>query len=182
MRPRRRVVAQTVGLGLRRRRTVQRWRRIVTGPARPPRPESTPRVDELDRKLIAELADNGRLSVAELGRRIGLSRTATLARLRNLESSGIIRGYHADIATPTAGPTHEARVAIALKTPDFSAYVRRLTAFDELKEAESIAGEYDLMVRFATHSAARLDEILDRVNGWRETVRTTTFMVLTKYR
>ena|SRR5699024_468825 len=141
-----------------------------------------PAVDELDRKLTAELADDGRASVAELGRRIGLSRTATLARIRRLEESGVIRGYHADIALDAPGPTHVARVAIALKTADFTSYVRRLATFEELQEAESIAGEYDLMVRFATDSAARLDEILDRVNGWRETVRTTTFMVLTRYR
>jgi hypothetical protein len=38
------------------------------------------------------------------------------------------------------------------------------------------------MVRFATGSAARLDAILDRLGGWRETVRTTTFVVLTRYR
>ena len=139
-------------------------------------------MDDLDRKLTAELARDARLSVAELGRRIGLSRTATLARVKRLEDHGVIRGYHADVATASAEPTHVARVAIVLRTQDFSAYVRRLAAFAELDEAESIAGEYDLMVRFATDSAARLDEILDRVNGWRETVRTTTFMVLTRYR
>jgi Lrp/AsnC family transcriptional regulator, leucine-responsive regulatory protein len=60
-------------------------------------------------------------------------------------------------------------------------YVRRLQAFPELVQVESVAGELDLIARFATDGAARLDEILDRINGWRETLRTTTFIVLRRY-
>ncbi|CAN5734711.1 Lrp/AsnC family transcriptional regulator [soil metagenome] len=139
-------------------------------------------MDDLDRRLLVELQEDARLTMAELGRRIGLSRTATLARVRRLEDDGVISGYHADVAQPASEPSHAARVGIVLRTPDVAAYVRRLCAFDELQEAESVAGEYDLMVRFATGSAARLDAILDRLGGWRETVRTTTFVVLTRYR
>jgi Lrp/AsnC family transcriptional regulator, leucine-responsive regulatory protein len=139
-------------------------------------------VDELDRDVLRLLAADARLSMAELGRRIGLSRTATLARVRRLEEEGAILGYHAEIASDRPDRTHEARVGIVVRTPDVAAYVRRLSAFDELEDAESLTGEYDLLVRFATDGGERLDEILDRINGWRETVRTTTWVVLRKYR
>jgi Lrp/AsnC family transcriptional regulator, leucine-responsive regulatory protein len=139
-------------------------------------------MDELDRDVLRLLAADARLSMAELGRRIGLSRTATLARVRRLEEEGAILGYHAEIASERPGRTHEARVGIVVRTPDVAAYVRRLSAFDELEDAESLTGEYDLLVRFATDGGERLDEILDRINGWRETVRTTTWVVLRKYR
>jgi Lrp/AsnC family transcriptional regulator, leucine-responsive regulatory protein len=137
-------------------------------------------MDEVDRALLGELRDDARLSMAELGRRVGLSRTATLARVRRLEQTGAIRGYRADIADDEQ-PTHVARVGIVVRTPDVRAYVRRLAAFPETREAETVAGELDLLVRFATSSAARLDEILDRVNSWPETLRTTTFVVLNTY-
>jgi DNA-binding Lrp family transcriptional regulator len=137
-------------------------------------------MDELDRQLLRVLAAEGRISMADLGRRVGLSRTATLARVTRLERDGVIRGYHADVA-PASTADHIARVAIVISTRDAAAYVRRLTAIPECQEVESVAGEYDLLARFAAESAGGLDEILDRLNGWRDTVRTTTFVVLARY-
>ncbi len=138
-------------------------------------------MDELDRDVLRLLAEDARLSMAELGRRIGLSRTATLARVRRLEDEGAILGYRAEIRTELTERSHQARVGIVLRSPDVAAYVRRLAELPELEEAESVAGEYDLVVRFATDGAERLDAILDRINGWRETVRTTTWIVLREY-
>lgn len=137
-------------------------------------------MDELDRRLVALLQADARLSMAELGRRIGLSRTATLARVRALEDRGVIRGYHADAGADPAD-AHVARVGLVVNTPDVAAYVRRLMALDQVGEIETVAGEYDLLIRIAATTAAELDEILDRVNGWRETVRTTSFVVLRRY-
>ena len=138
-------------------------------------------MDDLDRRLLVELERDGRVSMAELGRRVGLSRTAALARVSRLEDSGVIRGYHAEVAPGPQTADHVARVAIVTRTRDTAAYVRRVRAIPECQEVESVAGEYDLLARFATSSAAALDEILDRLNGWRDTVRTTTFIVLNRY-
>lgn len=138
-------------------------------------------MDKVDHRLLALLAADARLPMAELGRRVGLSRTAVLARVRRLEKEGTIRGYHAALREGTAAPTHAARVGIVVRTSGTAAYVRRLAVFPELQEAESVAGEFDLLVRFGADSAERLDAILDRLNAWPETIRTTTFMVLTRY-
>ncbi len=73
-------------------------------------------------------------------------------------------------------------MGIVVRTPDVGAYVRRLASLPELQEVETVAGEFDLLVKLAAASAPRLDAVLDRVNGWRETVCTTTFVVLTRYR
>jgi Lrp/AsnC family transcriptional regulator, leucine-responsive regulatory protein len=140
-------------------------------------------VDALDEQLLALLAEDARLSMAELGRRIGLSRTATLARVRRLEDEGVIVGYRAEVRAGSGEvASHTALVGIVVRTPDVAAYVRRLASFPELDAAESVAGEFDLVIRLATDGAERLDAILDRINGWRETVRTTTWMVLKRYR
>jgi Lrp/AsnC family transcriptional regulator, leucine-responsive regulatory protein len=138
-------------------------------------------VDDVDAEILRQLRADARLSMAELGRRVGLSRTATLARVRRLQDGGVIRGYHADVAAGVAQPTHAARVGIVVRTPDVAAYVRRLQTLPEFQDAESVAGEFDLIVRVAADSAERLDAILDRINGWRETVRTTTYVVLREY-
>ena len=137
-------------------------------------------MDAVDERLVALLKEDARLSMADLGRRVGLSRTATLARVRRLEDTGAIRGYHADTdaGTPEA---HVARVGIVVKTPDVQAYIRRLLTTPGITETETLAGEYDLLVRVTATTAAELDEILNRINTWRETVRTTSFVVLRRY-
>jgi DNA-binding Lrp family transcriptional regulator len=137
-------------------------------------------MDAVDERLLALLKTDARLSMADLGRRVGLSRTATLARVRRLEEAGAIRGYHAEVGI-AAAEAHVARIGVVLQTPDVAAYVRRLLSIPEVSEAETVAGEFDLMVRVSTATAADLDRILDRINGWRETVRTTTFVVLKRY-
>lgn len=138
-------------------------------------------MDDLDRQLVDLLQRDARLSMAELGRRVGLSRTATLARVRRLEGAGVIEGYHAQVQGPHGDTGHQARVAIVVRTPDSGAYLRRLSQIPEISEIESIAGEYDVLVRLACPSADRLDAILDQIAGWRETQRTTTFVVLNRY-
>lgn len=137
-------------------------------------------MDALDEKLVALLQEDGRVSMADLGRRVGLSRTATLARVRRLEEAGVIRGYHAEVGVE-ATEGHVARVGIVVRTQDISAYVRRLHGMGEVKEIETVAGEFDLLVRVAAATSTQLDDVLDRINGWRETVRTTTFVVLKRY-
>ena len=54
-------------------------------------------IDDINRHLLAELQDDARLSIAELGRRVGLSSPAVADRIQRLEQFGVIRGYHADI-------------------------------------------------------------------------------------
>lgn len=138
-------------------------------------------MDALDEQLVAHLRRDGRVSMAALGRAVGLSRTAALARVRRLEAEGVIRGYHAEVGAPGTDAAHVARVAVSVRTPDIRAYGRRLLALPEVTEVESVAGEYDFLVRVATDTASNLDAVLDRLASWRETVRTTSFIVLARY-
>jgi Lrp/AsnC family leucine-responsive transcriptional regulator len=137
-------------------------------------------MDPIDERLVSLLRLDARAPMAELGRAVGLSRTAALARVRRLEAAGVIRGYRAEV-DESATAAHVARVGIVVRTPEVRAYVRRLLAQPEISEVESVAGEYDLLVRMAADSAAGLDAVLDRVGSWRETVRTTTFVVLGRF-
>lgn len=138
-------------------------------------------LDGLDRALVALLVADARASMADLGRRVGLSRTAVLARVQRLQRDGVIRGYHAEVALPGVAAAHRARVGIVIRTPDVGGYVRRLGALPGVTEIETVTGEYDLIALVSAPDAAGLDAVLDRVSGWRETVRTTTWVVLRRY-
>jgi len=138
-------------------------------------------MDAVDHRILRELAQDARLTMADLGRRVGLSRTATLARVRRLEAGGAIRGYHADIATATPPAGHAARGGIAIRAADTAGYVVKLAAFPEFRGAEAVAGEWDLLVAVEAPTAERLDEVLDAIGAWPQTVRTQTFVVLRRY-
>ena len=60
-------------------------------------PNDRKEIDETNRLILSELQDDGRLTVAELGRRVGLSSPAVAERLQRLERDGVIAGYRADI-------------------------------------------------------------------------------------
>ncbi len=146
-----------------------------------PVPPTNRQIDALDRRLLDLLAADGRTTMADLGRAVGLSRTAVLARVQRLESDGVIRGYRA-VALPGVAAAHRARVGLVIRTPDVAGYVRRLAALPGVDEIETVTGEYDLIVLLTASSGAELDAVLDQVASWRETVRTTTWVVLTRYR
>src|SRR3990170_4548068 len=69
-----------------------------------------------------------------------------------------------------------ARVGVVVRTADVAGYVRRLSAMPGVTEIESVTGEYDLMVLVTAPSAGELDVVLDGIQGWRETVRTITWV------
>jgi Lrp/AsnC family transcriptional regulator, leucine-responsive regulatory protein len=138
-------------------------------------------LDDLDHRLLDLLAADGRLTMAELGRHVGLSRTAVLARVQRLERHGVIRGYRAVVQRPGVAAAHRARVGIVVRTPDVAGYVRRLQALPGFDDVETVTGEYDLIVRVTAPGAAELDAVLDRVQGWPDTVRTTTWVILRRY-
>ncbi len=146
-----------------------------------PVPPTDRQPDELDRRLLALLAADARLTMADLGRTVGLSRTAVLARVQRLERDGVLRGYHAEVALPASSAAHRARVGIVIRTADVAGYVRRLVAQEGISDVETVTGDYDLMVLVTAPTAGELDALLDRVHAWRETVRTTTWVVLTRY-
>jgi DNA-binding Lrp family transcriptional regulator len=87
-------------------------------------------------------------------------------------------------STLLPGPSpaaHRARVGLVIQTTDVAGYVRRLAALPTVTEVETVAGEYDLIALVTAPDSAELDRVLDTVAGWRETRRTTTWVVLTRY-
>ncbi len=139
-------------------------------------------LDALDYRLLDLLMVDGRATMSDLGRVVGLSRTAVLARVQRLEQAGVIRGYHAELALPGPSPAaHRARVGLVIQTTDVAGYVGRLTALPGVTEVETVTGEYDLIMLVTAPEAADLDRVLDTVAGWAETRRTTTWVVLKRY-
>lgn len=106
--------------------------------------------DEIDRKILAELQADGRMTNVELARRVGISAPPCLRRVRALEESGAIRGYHADVAPRELG----FEVAVFAMVRLQSQSERDLSAFEDLarswplvRECHMLNGEIDFILK-----------------------------------
>jgi DNA-binding Lrp family transcriptional regulator len=110
-------------------------------------------MDAIDRKIIAELQAAGRLTVTELAQRVALSVAPCHRRLRDLERSGVIRGYRAIIDPAAVGLGFEVLVQVTMDREDaatITEFERGLTAIAEVRHAERLFGDPDYLVRVAT--------------------------------
>jgi Lrp/AsnC family transcriptional regulator, leucine-responsive regulatory protein len=134
--------------------------------------------DDTDRLLVALLAADGRATLASLGARAGLSVSAVQARVRRLESRGVITGYAAAVDHEALGLPLAAFVAITPLDPaQPDDAPQRLAALDAIEACWSVAGEdhYLLLVRAASPRA--LEGILQDIRA-RANVATRTTIVL----
>lgn len=122
-------------------------------------------MDELDRKILAELQQNGRLTVTELGERIGLSVSPCQRRLRALESADVISGYRATVDPAKVGLNFSAIVFATLREgsrDQVQAFEDALVGIPEIVQAERLFGEPDYMLHVVTRDLMAFQTLYDR--------------------
>jgi DNA-binding Lrp family transcriptional regulator len=108
------------------------------------------RVDDIDRKILAELQQDGRLTVTELADRARLTPAPCHRRLRELERTGVITGYRAVLDPAAVGLGFEALVSITLDRGDantVAAFEAALAEVLEVRHAERLFGDPDYLLR-----------------------------------
>jgi DNA-binding Lrp family transcriptional regulator len=121
-------------------------------------------VDAVDRKILAELQADGRLTVTELAQRISLSIAPCHRRLRELERSGAIRGYRAVIDPAAIGLGFEVLVQVTMDREDAATIARfesSLADVPEVHHAERLFGDPDYLIRVATADLAAYQVLRD---------------------
>jgi Lrp/AsnC family leucine-responsive transcriptional regulator len=120
-------------------------------------------LDELDWKIIVALQEDARLSMAALGRKIGLSPPATTERVRRLEERKIIRAYRAEIGLDRLGLPVEVIVRIKAPGHGLDKATRALCAFPEVLECHRATGGDCFVLRVAVSDIKELQRLLDRI-------------------
>jgi DNA-binding Lrp family transcriptional regulator len=121
-------------------------------------------MDLIDRKIIAELQAEGRLTVTELAQRVGLSVAPCHRRLRELERAGAIRGYRAVVDPAAIGLGFEVLVQVTMDREDAATvadFERGLAAIPEVRHAERLFGDPDYLLRVATADIAAYQTLRD---------------------
>ncbi len=120
-------------------------------------------LDRFDHAILAALSVDGRMSIAELARRIGLSKSPTQARLRRLEARGIIAGYRVLVDPIRMGLDHVAFVEVRLddtREAALSAFNAAVVKVPEIEQAHMIAGRFDYLLKVRTGSMRAYRRVL----------------------
>lgn len=125
-------------------------------------------LDRIDRQLLTELQRDGRVSIAELARRVHLSPTPCLERIKRLERDGIIRDYVARVNAELVGLPVLTFVEVAIDRTNadmFENFGRHIRDLDEVIECHMIAGKFDYLLKVRTSSTNAFRKFLGEKLG-----------------
>ncbi|WP_333714970.1 Lrp/AsnC family transcriptional regulator [Yoonia sp.] len=144
--------------------------------------EKTSDLDGFDRRIIDILGGEGRISVTELARRIGLSKSPTQARLKRLEEAGVIRGYRALYDPILLGRNHVAFVEVKLsdtREAALAAFNRSVVTIPEVEECHLIAGAFDYLLKVRTDGMTGYRGVLaEKISTLPHVAHTSTYVAM----
>ena len=144
--------------------------------------EKTSDLDNFDRKIIDILAGDGRISVTELARRIGLSKSPTQSRLKRLEEAGVIRGYRALYDPILLGRDHVAFVEVKLsdtREAALAAFNRAVVVIPEVEQCHLIAGAFDYLLKVRTAGMTGYRAVLaEKISTLPHVSHTSTYVAM----
>lgn len=120
-------------------------------------------MDAMDWALLAELQTDARLSYSELSRRVHLSAPAVAERVRRLEETGVIAGYHARIDPARAGRQVSAMIRMSCYGPLCVLRDKEVLAWPEILQVDRVTGDTCCLLRIAVTSMAAFEALLDRL-------------------
>jgi Lrp/AsnC family leucine-responsive transcriptional regulator len=128
-----------------------------------------PLLDATNIRLLSELQADARLTLAELGRRVGLSSPAVAERLGRLERDGVIRGYHADVDPRALGYALSAVIRIRPAPRQIAAVARVAQETPEVVQCNRITGDDCFVLRAHVRDVDHLEEVIDRFTVFGQT-------------
>jgi DNA-binding Lrp family transcriptional regulator len=146
-----------------------------------PGSEAPVQLDAIDRRILAALQDDGRITNVDLSRLAGISAPPCLRRVRALEEAGVIRGYHADPDPRRLGweITFFAIVGLeSQKETILSAFETLVATWPEVRECHMIRGGGDFLLRMVARDTNHENQITQRLTGSPSVSRVQTLQTI----
>ena len=138
-------------------------------------------LDAIDRRILAELQADGRITNVELARRAGISAPPCLRRVRRLEEAGVIRGYHADSNPQKLGweITFFAIVGLdSQKEAVLAAFEQVVAGWSEVRECHMIRGGGDFLLKLVARDTAHENQLTQKLTGLPTVARVQTLQTI----
>jgi Lrp/AsnC family transcriptional regulator, leucine-responsive regulatory protein len=126
-------------------------------------------LDDTNLRLLEELQNDARLSLAELGRRVGLTAPAVAERIQRLEQQQVIRGFHADIDPDAVGYPLTAVIRIRPAPRQLHKVAELARKTPEVVECNRITGEDCFLLKAHVRSVSHLEEVIDQLATYGQT-------------
>ena len=142
---------------------------------------SLPELDAIDRRILAELQRDGRMTNVELAKRAEITAPPCLRRVRRLEEAGIIRGYHADTDPAQLGWEVMFFAVVGLdsqKEAVLSAFEAMAADWPEVRECHMIRGGGDFLLRLVARDTAHQNQLTQRLTGAASVSRVQTLQTI----
>jgi len=136
-------------------------------------------LDAIDRHILTLLQENCRVPLAKIGDQVGLSPPAVIERVKKLEDSGVITGYHAVLNGRLLGMDITAFIGVSIGHPKaIGAFEKAIAALDGVLECHHVTGQHTLLLKVKTQNTSSLEELIRRVRSIDGVVQTETMVVL----
>lgn len=139
-------------------------------------------IDHIDRKIIEVLRGDGRVTVTELAKRVGLSKTPCQIRLKRLIDDGVIHGFRAVTDPVKLGLGHIAFAEVKLsdtREQALAEFARAVMQVREIEECHMIASSFDYLLKVRTADIRRYREVLgERISALPHVANTSTFVAM----
>jgi DNA-binding Lrp family transcriptional regulator len=139
-------------------------------------------LDDTDRRILDELAADGRMSMRTLAERLHVSRANAYARVDRLQKSGVIRGFRADVDPVASGLTTTAYVTLNLRQADWRRIRERLQALPGIAHIGLVGGDFDVILLVRARDNEDLRRlVLDEIQGMEGVLTTRTLLVFEEH-
>lgn len=139
-------------------------------------------LDAFDRKILLVLAEDGRISITDLAKRVGLSKSPTQVRVKRLENEGVITGYRALLDPIRLGLDHVAFVEVKLsdtRKAALSAFNAQARKVPEIEQVHMIAGNFDYLLKVRTSNMTNYRQILgETISALPHVASTSTYVAM----
>ena len=143
-------------------------------------------IDRFDRAILSILSHSGRMSMTDLAKEVGLSKTPVTARVKRLEAEGVISGYRAELSARKLGLDHIAFVEIKLsdtREHALEAFNNAVREIVEVEECHMIAGGFDYLVKVRTGDIAQYRRVLsERISALPFVTSSSTYVSMESVR
>ena len=138
--------------------------------------------DTIDLQIISVLQEHGRIPLAKLAEQVGLSAPSVIERVKKLEDSEVITGYHAAVDALKLGKDVTAFIGVLIGHPrTIGLFEETVALLDDVLECHHITGEHTVLLKVKTHNTASLEQLIRTIRLIDGVTRTETMVVLSTH-
>ena len=139
-------------------------------------------LDAIDLQIINILQEHGRIPLVKLGEQVGLSAPSVNERVKKLEDSGVITGYHASVDAARLGKDVTAFIGVSISHPKtIGLFEDAVAMLEDVLECHHVTGQHTLIMKIKTENTSSLERLISAIRSIEGVARTETMVVLSTH-